>query len=264
MKKIIIFLLILLLANFVNAQCNDTDGRDQYRKGSTFINDIEKIDYCMGDTLTEFFCEDSYSKSIKLECSQGCELKVNCSNGCFDGRCLFPHESNIPYKESYVGADALIFRLINKTEKEALFLTYRMGNIPALQFFENYEVEVIIANYSQYNENVNLNGNLKKIDQEYFVEIQEGYKLKNVWLSDNKIIQIKNNDKNNSIKEGAFNFLFKQLLDRYPSSIKENDFCKNPGKIESGKYCTNLFLYQKQKGTKITFKEIINWFKKIF
>lgn len=75
---IVLFSLSLASAN----NCEDSDGGKEYgRRGLTVANlTIEKseMDFCMGSSVYEFYCDQGSMKSEKY----------SCPNGCKDGYCL--------------------------------------------------------------------------------------------------------------------------------------------------------------------------------
>jgi hypothetical protein len=99
-KILLTFLLAFALISFVSAQtCTDSDsGNYQYNQGEVNFNSSVYADFCEGDTLTEYYCNNESLISQDYECEYGCENgrcfsawdKSECvANGyqCFDISC---------------------------------------------------------------------------------------------------------------------------------------------------------------------------------
>jgi hypothetical protein len=47
-------------------------------KGGVEYGGVFHVDYCVGDTMFEYYCDDGVSKVLELICD----------SGCYDNRCL--------------------------------------------------------------------------------------------------------------------------------------------------------------------------------
>ncbi len=167
------------------------------------------------------------------------------------------------YEEEYEGADGLLLKLVDASgnEESNFALTYQLilsGSSQDLiaQDGEPYNGKrfgVQIETYSDLSELKNVfalyNGNLISYEQQNLKEIEDEYGMvRYAWISNNKIIKIIEYSKNDQIMKNVFLFLFKQVLEEYPSTVSLSDFCEDFGVIEVGRYCSKTKMWVDQKG----------------